>query len=189
MKKKKLPQICINVHLHVHLKDCLLDFGPIYSFWLFSFERYNRLLSNLSTRKRYIELQIMRRFWTGNIIMNLERPQTHEQFFVHCSQNGWSRSSMVNVNWNRGKEFDWYCKVIILVMYFVMLQLKIVFHYIYWLVFIATLRKLIFCNMRNFEILSLIFKDTNFWKETYFKYYVIIKFSKFSAKYFLHVRV
>ena len=28
-----------NMHLHCHLYDCILDFGPIYSFWLFSFER------------------------------------------------------------------------------------------------------------------------------------------------------
>ena len=28
-----------NMHLHAHLADCLYDFGPIYSFWLFSFER------------------------------------------------------------------------------------------------------------------------------------------------------
>ena len=30
-----------NMHLHAHLKDCILDFGPVYSFWLFSFERFN----------------------------------------------------------------------------------------------------------------------------------------------------
>jgi hypothetical protein len=30
-----------NMHLHGHLLDCILDFGPVYSFWLFSFERQN----------------------------------------------------------------------------------------------------------------------------------------------------
>lgn len=39
-----------NIHLHCHLVDCILDFGPVYSFWLFSFERYNGILgSYLST--------------------------------------------------------------------------------------------------------------------------------------------
>ena len=28
-----------NMHLHGHLIECVMDFGPIYSFWLFSFER------------------------------------------------------------------------------------------------------------------------------------------------------
>ena len=74
-------KVTSNMHLHLHLKDFLLDFGPIYSFWLFSFERYNGMLGNLPNSKRNIELQIMRRFCTENIIMNQENPQTHEQVF------------------------------------------------------------------------------------------------------------
>ena len=27
-----------NMHLHLHLKDSILDYGPVYAFWLFSFE-------------------------------------------------------------------------------------------------------------------------------------------------------
>lgn len=29
-----------NMHMHCHLKDCILDYGPLHGFWLFSFERY-----------------------------------------------------------------------------------------------------------------------------------------------------
>ena len=29
-----------NMHLHGHLKECILDVGPLYSFWCFLFERY-----------------------------------------------------------------------------------------------------------------------------------------------------
>ena len=76
-KEKVIP----NMHLHLRLKARLLDFGPIYSFWLFSFERYNGILGNLPNNKRNIEPQIMRPFCTENTIMNLERPQTHEQVF------------------------------------------------------------------------------------------------------------
>ena len=53
-------KVISNIHLHVHLKDCLLDFGPIYSFWLFSFERYNGMLGNLPNNKKNIEPQIIR---------------------------------------------------------------------------------------------------------------------------------
>ena len=70
-----------NMHLHLHLKYFLLDFGPIYSFWLSSIERYNEMFGNLPNNKRNIEPQKMRRFCTENIIMNLERLQTHEQIF------------------------------------------------------------------------------------------------------------
>ena len=32
-------RITPNMHMHIHLADCVLDYGPVYSFWLFSFER------------------------------------------------------------------------------------------------------------------------------------------------------
>ena len=34
----------INMHLHGHLKECVLDFRTVYSFWLFSFEWMNGIL-------------------------------------------------------------------------------------------------------------------------------------------------
>ena len=30
-----------NMHLHCHLSSCLFDYGPVFGFWLFSFEHYN----------------------------------------------------------------------------------------------------------------------------------------------------
>lgn len=55
-----------NIHLHGHLKECIIEFGPVYSFWLFSFERYNGLLGSLPNNKRNIECQIMKRFLRDN---------------------------------------------------------------------------------------------------------------------------
>jgi hypothetical protein len=34
-----------NIHLSLHLTDCCSDYGPVYSFWCFSFERMNGILS------------------------------------------------------------------------------------------------------------------------------------------------
>ena len=31
----------MNLHLHGHLASCIHDYGPVYSFWLFAFERLN----------------------------------------------------------------------------------------------------------------------------------------------------
>ena len=57
------PENCTpNLHLHLHLKDCLLDYGPSHAFWCFSFERYNGLLGSFHTNKRSVEQQIMRKF-------------------------------------------------------------------------------------------------------------------------------
>ena len=36
--------VTTNVHCHVHLKACIMDYGPLHGFWLFSFERFNGLL-------------------------------------------------------------------------------------------------------------------------------------------------
>ena len=33
-----------NMHLHIHLRECVENYGSIYGFWLFSFERYNDIL-------------------------------------------------------------------------------------------------------------------------------------------------
>ena len=39
-RKKITP----NLHLSLHLRECLDDFGPLYAFWCFSFERMNGIL-------------------------------------------------------------------------------------------------------------------------------------------------
>ena len=33
-----------NLHLSLHLNECCKDYGPLYSFWCFSFERMNGIL-------------------------------------------------------------------------------------------------------------------------------------------------
>ncbi|OAD79051.1 hypothetical protein PHYBLDRAFT_62186 [Phycomyces blakesleeanus NRRL 1555(-)] len=44
-----------NMHLHLHLGECVHDFGPIYAFWLFSFERYNGGFES-TMMKRFLEI-------------------------------------------------------------------------------------------------------------------------------------
>ena len=48
-----------NMHLHCHLKECILDFGPIHGFWCFSFERYNGILGELPNNNKSIGIQVM----------------------------------------------------------------------------------------------------------------------------------
>ena len=63
-----------NMHLHAHILSCIKDYGPIYSFWLFSFERYNGLLGNYRTNQRSVELQLMRMFISDLQIHDLNIP-------------------------------------------------------------------------------------------------------------------
>lgn len=51
-----------NMHLHCHICECVLDFGPVYGFWCFSFERYNGILGALHVNNHQIEVQLMRKF-------------------------------------------------------------------------------------------------------------------------------
>lgn len=41
-----------NIHLHAHLTECIEDYGPMSSFWLFSFERFNGILGDEPTNNR-----------------------------------------------------------------------------------------------------------------------------------------
>ena len=60
-----------NMHMHCHLATCMKDFGPLQSFWLFSFERYNGILGNQPTNNRSIELQLIKRFVRDSIHLDL----------------------------------------------------------------------------------------------------------------------
>ena len=51
-----------NMHLHGHLVDCIKDYGSVYGFWLFSFERYNGVLGNFHNNKKNVTAQLMHQF-------------------------------------------------------------------------------------------------------------------------------
>ena len=55
-------EVTPNMHMHAHLRDCVLDVGPVYSFWCFSFERYNGILEHLQKTWHSPEIQIMEKF-------------------------------------------------------------------------------------------------------------------------------
>ena len=51
-----------NMHLHGHIKDCMLKYGPIAAFWAFAFERYNGVLEKFVSNWLSPEHQMMNRF-------------------------------------------------------------------------------------------------------------------------------
>lgn len=70
-----------NMHLHMHLLDCVLDYGPVYAFWLFSFERYNGILGDYGTNQQAVELQLMRKFTTNQFTKDLPLPIVFQEVF------------------------------------------------------------------------------------------------------------
>ncbi|EDO31068.1 predicted protein [Nematostella vectensis] len=44
-----------NMHLSCHLGDCVKDYGPVYGFWCFSFERFNGIMGNYHKNNHNID--------------------------------------------------------------------------------------------------------------------------------------
>lgn len=76
-----------NIHLHCHLVECMKDYGPIYSFWLFSFERYNGMLGNIPTNRKSIEIQFMNRFTRESILVTHKLPDMFQEQFTPLVQS------------------------------------------------------------------------------------------------------
>lgn len=62
------------MHLHCHLAECMMDYGPLHSFWCFAFERYNGILGSMPNNNRSIESQLMQRFLTENQALSCSIP-------------------------------------------------------------------------------------------------------------------
>ena len=70
-----------NMHFHGHLKECVLNYGPVYNFWCFSFERFNGILSSFKTNNRCIEIQLMRKLLSDHFISCSTLPK---EFAENC---------------------------------------------------------------------------------------------------------
>ncbi|KAL9964950.1 hypothetical protein ACROYT_G028667 [Oculina patagonica] len=73
-----------NMHLHLHLKECVQNYGSIYGFWLFSFERYNGILGSYHTNNKTVEIQIMRKFMISGTLagMQYSLPAQYSDLFL-----------------------------------------------------------------------------------------------------------
>lgn len=58
-----------NLHLHGHIQECYLDYGPADAFWLFAFERLNGILGSVPTNHQAIEVQLMKKFLTTQQVL------------------------------------------------------------------------------------------------------------------------
>lgn len=77
----------MNLHLHLHLKETFLDFGPSHAFWCFPFERYNGILGSFSTKA--VEVQFMRKLINSQSVQtfaNLADPQLRTLLPMSCAE-------------------------------------------------------------------------------------------------------
>ena len=57
-----LDKCTFNMHLHLHLKQMLLDFGPTHTTWCYAYERLNGFLCSYFTNHKAIEPQKIQKF-------------------------------------------------------------------------------------------------------------------------------
>ena len=72
-----------NMHLHLHLWDCVLDYGSPYSFWCFAFERCNYVMQHIHTNKRDPEIQLMKQVEKENHLFSLRASSAHPEQLLH----------------------------------------------------------------------------------------------------------
>lgn len=88
-----------NIHLHGHLKECINDYGPVYSFWLFAFERLNGILGSYHTNNRNISVQLMQHFTNSYHFSPCNWPQEYVQQFLPVLQKfSYSKGSLQQTN-------------------------------------------------------------------------------------------
>ena len=70
-----------NMHMSCHLRECILDYGPLNHFWLFAFERFNGILGQLPNNNRSIETQMMKRFLADTEVLHMQLPTEFKDDF------------------------------------------------------------------------------------------------------------
>ena len=69
-----------NMHLHLHLKETLQDFGPAHATWCFSFERFNEILGSMPTNKKCAEIQFLCTFLRKQVLLSQTTTILEEDF-------------------------------------------------------------------------------------------------------------
>ena len=84
-----------NLHLHAHLASCVKDYGPVYAFWLFAFERLNGVLGSYHTNNHDVSLQVMRHFVNSQVVGPERWPDEYKDFHTLLSNASYSKGSLM----------------------------------------------------------------------------------------------
>ena len=94
--KKAVTQ---NMHLHCHLKECVIDCGPVHAFWCFSFERFNEILGAMQVNRKSVEIQLMCKLLAGRFVWDVKFPSEFQKHFLpFFSQESYDLSENLVVN-------------------------------------------------------------------------------------------
>lgn len=89
----------INIHLHGHLTSCIRDFGPVYAFWCFAYERLNGILGAYHTNNHHVSVQYMRRFLDSKIYSPVYWPEEFAEEYLPLLQRFiYQKGSLIDAN-------------------------------------------------------------------------------------------
>ena len=71
-----------NMHLHFHLKECVIDCGPVHAFWCFSSERFNGILGAMQVNGRCVVVQLMRKLLARRFVWDVKFPAEFQDNFM-----------------------------------------------------------------------------------------------------------
>ena len=71
-----------NMHMVCHLRDIMLDYGPVYGYWCFSFERYNGMLESMHKSWINPEKQLLEKFIDLQLVNTIDTSITEKTDFL-----------------------------------------------------------------------------------------------------------
>ena len=100
----------INMHLHGHLTECIRDFGPVYSFWCFSYERMNGILGSYRTNNHHVSVQYMHKFSASKAYAPINWPKEFSGEYLPLLQRFvYHKGSLMQKNVETELSTDQYC--------------------------------------------------------------------------------
>ena len=76
-----------NMHMACHLKDIMLDYGPVHGFWCFSFERYNGMLEAMHKAWVNPEKQLLFKFLDLQLVNSIDSTISENDFICRDIAN------------------------------------------------------------------------------------------------------
>lgn len=99
-----------NMHLHNHLKEVILDHGPVQAFGVSVSNAWYSIMGSTTTDKRSVELQLMRKLLISRQLKNTKTPDRYQGDFIDlCSPSGIADSDVteeISQNWSVKHEFE-----------------------------------------------------------------------------------
>lgn len=83
----------------IYMTPCIKDYGPVYSFWCFAFERMNGILSSFHVNDHHISIQLTQRFLNSKKYAPINWPAEYlDEYFPFLNHFSYNKGSLLQEN-------------------------------------------------------------------------------------------